>query len=63
MHIRPSELRVVECAAKGMTIKETADKLKITSFTVSVYRYHAVKRNGLASMTQLVYILSKMEMI
>ena len=57
--LTPSEQRVAELAAGGLSNKEIAARLFVTQHTVEVHLSHAYAKLGVRSRTQLPRVLSK----
>ncbi len=51
--LSPREISIVECIAKGMTNKEIADKLFISTHTVITHRKNITKKLGIKSISGL----------
>jgi two-component system nitrate/nitrite response regulator NarL len=54
------EVDVLICAAQGLTLKQTAEKLKVAPYTVQTYRARISEKLGTHNLTDLIkYALSK----
>jgi DNA-binding CsgD family transcriptional regulator len=51
--LTPTEVRVVDCAAKGMSSRAIADKLFVSRRTIETRVAHVFDKRGLSSRAQL----------
>ncbi len=57
------ELQILDYLAKGLTAKETADKLHISTTTVITHRDNLRKKLGCKNCPELIYHASRLKLI